>query len=89
MIYLCFDNYDIKVENLELYEILGSWNNWKESFRLTDYDFIVSENLYIYIIETNAITISYKIRLYNTNEYILLDKLLIKMDFSATLVKLV
>ena len=77
MIYLCFDNYDINLENLELYEILGSWNDWKKSLRLTDYDFITSENLYIYIIETNAINISYKIRLYNTNEYILLDKLLI------------
>jgi hypothetical protein len=77
MIYLCFDNYDIKVENLELYEILGSWNDWKESFRLNDYDFIVSDNLYIYIIETNLINLSYKIRLYNTNEYILLDKLLV------------
>lgn len=76
MIYLCFDNYDIKVENLELYEILGSWNDWKESFRLTDYDFIVNENLYIYIIDTNAINLSYKIRLYNTNEYILLHNLL-------------
>jgi len=56
---------------------LGSWNDWKKSIRLIDYDFIVSEYLYIYIIETDATTISYKIRLYNTNEYILLDKLLI------------
>lgn len=77
MIHLCFDNYDINIENLELYELLGSWNDWKKPLRLNDYDFIVSENLYIYIIETNSITISYKIRLYNTNEYILLDKLLI------------
>ena len=77
MIYLCFDNYDINIENLELYEILGSWNDWKKSTRLTDYDFIASENLFIYIIETDSITISYKIRLYNTNEYLLLDKLLV------------
>ena len=75
--YLCFDNIDINTNNLELYEILGSWNDWKKPIRLTDYDFIASENLYIYIIETDAITISYKIRLYNTNEYLLLDKLLI------------
>jgi hypothetical protein len=77
MIYLCFDSNDININNLELYEIFGSWNNWKKSLRLNDYDFMVSENLYIYIIETNSITISYKIRLYNTNEYILLDKLLV------------
>lgn len=77
MIYLCFDNKDINTNNLELYEILGSWNDWKKSIRLTDYDFITSENLYIYIIETDAKNISYKIRLYNTNEYILLDNLLI------------
>jgi len=75
--YLCFDNIDINTNNLELYELLGSWNDWKKPIRLTDYDFIASENLYIYIIETDAITISYKIRLYNTNEYLLLDKLLI------------
>jgi hypothetical protein len=65
------------MNNLELYELFGSWNDWKKPLRLTDYDFIVSENLYIYIIETNAINLSYKIRLYNTNEYLLLDKLLI------------
>ena len=81
--YLCFDNNDININNLELYEILGSWNDWKKSIRLTDYDFIVSENLYIYIIETNAITISYKIRLYNTNEYILLDKLLVHEEIDG------
>ena len=75
MMYLCFDNKDINTNNLELYELFGSWNDWKKPLILTDYDFIVSENLYIYIIETNAINISYKIRLYNTNEYILLDKL--------------
>jgi len=77
MIYLCFDSNDININNLELYEILGSWNNWEKPIRLTDYDFITSENLYIYIIETNAINLSYKIRLYNTNEYILLNNLLI------------
>jgi hypothetical protein len=77
MIYLCFDSNDININNLELYELYGWWNDWKKPIRLNDYDFITSENLYIYIIETNSITISYKIRLYNTNEYILLDKLLV------------
>jgi hypothetical protein len=80
MIYLCFDNYDINIKNLEL---LGSWNDWKKPLRLTDYDFITSENLYIYIIETNFINLSYKIRLYNTNEYILLDKLLVHEEIDG------
>jgi hypothetical protein len=83
MIYLCFDSNDININNLELYEILGSWNDWKKPLRLTDYDFIVSENLYIYIIETNSITISYKIRLCGTNEYILLDKLLVQDEIDG------
>jgi hypothetical protein len=83
MIHLCFDNHDININNLEIYELLGSWNNWKNPIRLTEYDFITSENLYIYIIETDAINISYKIRLYNTNEYILLDKLLIHNEIDG------
>ena len=83
MIYLCFDNHDININNLELYELLGSWNDWKKPLRLNDYNFIVSENLYIYIIETDATTISYKIRLYNTNEYILLDKLLVHEEIDG------
>ncbi len=54
-----------------LFEIYGSWNNWTKP--LSNVPYLSFPGYDIYNIETNKITISYKIKSTVHNEYILLD----------------
>jgi hypothetical protein len=84
IMYLCINDeeyWDYDDEKYETFwdnaEIYGSWDNWKYPIKITDYDFII-DNIKIFIIKTNDLIISYKIK-YN-NEYILLNSVLITID---------
>lgn len=82
--YILFDNEDINTDHLEQYEVYGSWNNWKKSIKLEDYNFsIIVESkhtcikLYVYKIDNGCYdsnTIIYKIKHRNSAEGTFGDK---------------
>jgi hypothetical protein len=74
--YLFIEDTNNKYENGEIY---GSWNNWKNPLKISEYNYILN-NIKIFNIETDDVIISYKIKI--NNEYILLNNLLITYDNS-------
>jgi hypothetical protein len=82
--YLCIDDkeYEKKYNNdnknnWNNAEIYGSWDNWVHPIKITDYDFNI-DNIKIFLIKTNDLIVSYKIK-YNNN-FILLKNIFTTID---------
>ena len=74
IMYLFLEDINNKYEDGKIY---GSWNNWEKPIKISEYNYITN-NIKIFIIETDDVIISYKIKI--NNEYILLSNLLIAYD---------